>query len=80
MKDLKNSMFKSYELNRVENLSKIIGGETQGTKYDNGYQCGNDTIDLKTTDGIEINLNGKIGKFDFADLSTPEIISKPPQQ
>ncbi len=80
MKDLKNSMFKSYELNKVENLSKIIGGATQGTKYDNGHQCGSDTIDYDTHEGIAVIIDGVKKVCDFVDLSTPEIISKPPQQ
>lgn len=80
MKDLNSKLFKQYDKQRLTSLSKIIGGQVQGTEYDNGQHCGHDTIDRDTKNGPTINLDGVMGEYDFVDLTAVEIISTPPQK
>lgn len=79
MKKLESKLYK-FEKQRVESLAKILGGETQNTKYDNGDHCGHDTINEGTADGPAVTLNGQPGiHCDFVDLTKAEIVSAQPR-
>jgi len=42
MKNLSNSLFKKFEPNQINNLSKIIGGQSGKTKWGSGDNSGCD--------------------------------------
>ena len=75
MKNLKSSLFQKFESNRVGNLAKVVGGAPCATKYDNGYACGTDTLDLDTYNGYVVYFDS--GRTcQTCDFTTPNDIIK----
>jgi len=69
MKTLNNPLFKKFELNKINDLSKIVGGKQQSTTWAGGCggSSGCDTIDVETNGGPDVILDGKPTKCDFVD-------------
>lgn len=73
MKSLNNSLFKKFEPNKINNLTKVIGGAPQNSKWesDQCHCCGWDTIDVKTGNGPTVILNGNPVQCDFEVCADP---------
>ena len=73
---LESKLYK-FESQKVSELSKIIGGQVQETKYSCEAGCGHDKMDTTTNNGyICTNQNGVSSPCDFAtyeQLASPSV-------
>ena len=77
MKNLKSDLFKVYEPNRIMNLTNIVGGAPQGSKWEYNHTCGSDTIDLETSDGISVCIDGQTKPCDFVPITGYGVFENP---
>jgi hypothetical protein len=66
---LESKLYK-FELQKVTELSKVIGGAVQETYYQSETGCGHDKMDTQTNNGCTYtNSEGKTESCDFATYS-----------
>lgn len=72
---LESKLYK-FELQKVTELSKVIGGAVQETKYSSESGCGRDKMDLQTDNGHTYkDPEGNTCTCDFATYSQLASIS-----